>query len=207
MKIYDISWPIFQGMTAYKNRHEVAINHTRNHEEHGMRSSVITIGSHSGTHIDAPSHFINGGKNIEELSPLCCVGPAQVIDMTAVDDVIDLHHIEPLSFEKGMMVLFKTKNSQRDVMAPFDPEFVYINGPASKLLIQKGARAVGIDYLGIERDQPEHETHHAFLQHDIPIIEGLRLGHVDAGTYFLWCLPLSVIGAEAAPARALLLEE
>ena len=206
MKIYDISWPIFPGMTAYKDRNTVEIKQTKTFEVDGARESLITLSSHSGTHIDAPAHFLKDGKSLEEINPLACVGPATVFDMTHVQTGISVQDIESLSIEPHKIVLFKTRNSERKVYDPFDHAFVYLDAQAAALLTEKHVQAVGIDYLGIERAQPQHDTHKQLLEHNIPIIEGLRLGHVPAGEYFLWCLPLNIPNIDAAPARAVLIE-
>ncbi len=207
MKVYDISWPTFNGMTEYKDRKVLHLKATKTFQKDYVRESLITIGSHTGTHIDAPAHFLKEGKSIEEIGPLSCVGPAQVIDMTHVETCIDAEEINKIEIKPNMLVLFKTKNSQLQVNAPFNHDFIYLNAEGAKALVEKEARAVGIDYLGIERQQPNHETHTTLLEKNIPIIEGLRLAHVNAGNYFMWCLPLSIPGIDAVPARAVLIEE
>lgn len=194
-------------MTEYKDRKIMHLKATKTFEKDYVRESLITLGSHTGTHIDAPAHFIKDGKSIEEINPLSTVGPAQVFDMTHVEDCIDAKDIKELDIKPNMLVLFKTKNSELQVNAPFNHEFVYVNAAAAKALVAKEVRGVGIDYLGIERKQPNHETHTTLLEKNIPIIEGLRLGHVKPGTYFMWCLPLSIPGIDAVPARAVLIEE
>ena len=206
MKVIDISWPITQDMTAYKDKHVVTLEQTKQFEEDKVRETLITLSSHTGTHIDAPAHFMKDGIPIDQYDPLHCVGSALVIDMTDVDTCIDQKHLHNVSIEPGMIVLFKTKNSAHAATAPFDYNFVYINALAADYLVKQSIRAVGIDYLGIERNQPDHETHKAFMQHNIPIIEGLRLEQAQSGTYFLWCLPLKMPGLDGAPARALLIQ-
>ncbi len=194
-------------MTAYKDKHVVTIEQTKNFEEDKVRESLITLSSHTGTHIDAPAHFMKKGISIDQFHALQCVGSALVIDMTHVDTCIDQKHLYNVNIEPDMIVLFKTKNSMHAATAPFDYNFVYINASAADYLAKQSIRAVGIDYLGIERNQPDHETHKAFMQHNIPIIEGLRLEQAQSGTYFLWCLPLKMPGLDGAPARALLIEK
>jgi len=100
--------------------------------------------------------------------------------------------------------LFKTKNSALKNNAPFDPEFIYLDKTGAKYCVEQKIKAVGIDYLGIERNQPGHETHALLLENNIGIIEGLRLAHAEADQYFLICLPLLIPGADASPARAIL---
>lgn len=206
MKIYDISWPIMNGMTAYKDRQVVDIRATKTFEEDGVRESLITLGSHSGTHIDAPAHFLKEGKSLEEINPLACVGPARVIDMTHVTTGITVDDLSDVTVLPYEITLFKTKNSFQSVTAAFDYDFIYLQKSAADFLVLQQVKAVGIDYLGIERAQPDHATHKTLLAERIPIIEGLRLGHVPAGEYFLWCLPLSIPGIDALPAAAILIE-
>ena len=206
MKIYDISWPIFNGMTAYKDRHVVNIKQTKTFELDGVRESLITIGSHSGTHIDAPAHFLQNGKSLEEINPLLCVGPARVIDMTHIEGCITAADLQHITLEPRIIVLFKTKNSARRADEPFDHDFVYVDASAAQRLAELHVQAVGVDYLGIERAQPLHDTHCILLQHEIAVIEGLRLSHVPAGEYFIWCLPLNIPGIDGVPARAMLIE-
>jgi arylformamidase len=206
MKIYDISWPIFNGMTTYKDRGGVKIESTKIFEQDGVRESSITIGSHTGTHIDAPAHFLKEGLSLEEINPLACVGPATVIDMTHIQERISEQDVQNLSKDSRNILLFKTKNSERRPHEPFDHNFVYLDESGARYLAQHMPQAIGIDYLGVERAQIKHETHVILLQNNIPIIEGLRLQHVPAGNYFLWCLPLNIPGIDAAPARAVLIE-
>lgn len=206
MKVYDISWPIMPTMTAYKNKQVVAIESTKSFAEHGVRESIISLGSHTGTHIDAPAHFIADGMTVDQMGALAAVGPAHVIDMMHVNGAITADTLANIQFEPQQIVLFKTKNSLKEVCDPFDPEFVYIDATAAQTLVTAGVRAVGIDYLGIERNQPDHATHTLLMQAGCTIIEGLRLRDVPVGTYFLCCLPLALIGCDGAPARALLFE-
>jgi arylformamidase len=206
MKVYDISWPITPTMTAYKNKQVVDIKETKNFAEHNVRESIITLGSHTGTHIDAPSHFVADGMSIDQIGALAAVGPAQVIDMMHVEGAITADMLTNIHLEPQQIVLFKTKNSLKEIDEPFDQNFVYIDASAAQALITAGVRAVGIDYLGIERNQPDHATHILLLQAGCTIIEGLRLREVPIGTYFLCCLPLAIIGCDGAPARALLFE-
>jgi arylformamidase len=106
----------------------------------------------------------------------------------------------------GDIILLKTANSSLGATALFNPSFVYLEASGAHYLQEKKIKAVGIDYLGIERAQPAHETHLQLMEHGITIIEGLRLQHVKQGRYLVCCLPLNAVGIEAAPARAVLIE-
>lgn len=207
MKIFDISWPLSDEMTTYKNKDNVLIQPTKTFEADLVRETTLTINSHTGTHIDAPSHFIKDGKSIDQLDPLCCSGPAQVIDMTHVSDCITKNDLLNIIIKPDHIILFKTKNSTHLPTASFDYNFIYVDSSAASYLVEQSVRAVGIDYLGIERNQPQHETHLAFMQHNIPIIEGLRLQDVQPGIHTLWCLSIKIPGLDGAPARALLIKD
>lgn len=206
MNIIDISWPISLDITAYKDRKIVNITYTKTFERDHARESIITLGSHTGTHIDAPSHFLADGHSIHQVALEATCGPCVVLDCTNIEEAItdtDLkHHV----IEQGARVLLKTRNSTLAATAPFNYSFIYLAASGAEYLASKNIRGVGIDYLGIERQQPNHETHEILMRAGITIIEGLRLAHVQEGEYTLWCLPLSVQGLEAAPARAVLIK-
>ena len=204
MKMIDISWPISEHMTAYKDKKVVVVSHTKIFERDHARESVVTLGSHSGTHVDAPSHFLAEGSAIDALDVTKIIGKAQVVDCTAVEEKITENVLRGEKIEQSTIVLLKTKNSLLSENASFKRDFVYLDDSGARYLVSLGVRVVGIDYLGIERNQPGHETHQCLLGRGIPIIEGLRLDGVAAGMYFLICLPLAYQGLEAAPARAVL---
>lgn len=204
MKLFDISWPISPAMTEYKNKKTVRIEQVKTFERDGVRESVIQLGSHTGTHIDAPSHFIQNGASIEQMPLDACIGACVVLDCTGLQKITaaDLHKH---AIELHTIVLLKTDNSHGEPAAPFNPEFVYLDASGARYLVERQVKAVGIDYLGIERNQSAHETHIILMQNNISIIEGLRLRHIMPGAYELICLPLAIVGAEAAPARAVLM--
>ncbi|MBA3955002.1 cyclase family protein [Candidatus Dependentiae bacterium] len=207
MKIIDISWPMTPDATGYKDAQDVYFTTTQSMEKDGVRKSRIIMSSHASTHVDAPAHFIPQGKTIDQFALSQLIGTAVVLDLTEVEEAIGREDLEPYELSKGLIVLLKTRNSELVENAPFEREFVYLDSVAAAYLIEVGVKAVGIDYLGIERNQPEHDTHKTLFEHDVPIIEGLRLAHVGEGAYFFVCLPLAVVGLEAAPARAILIED
>ncbi len=207
MKIIDISWPITEKITQYKDRKDVHFTDKRIFEKEQVRSTIITLGSHTGTHIDAPSHFIQDGDTVETFPLEKLIGRCVVIDCTHVKNAITTDDIKSVKLLENAIVLFKTKNSALSPTAPFEYNFIYLDQSAAEYLAQQKVKAVGIDYLGIERNQPGHETHKALLQMGIPIIEGLRLQYVKPGEYELFCLPIAIQGLEAAPARAILLKK
>lgn len=204
MKMLDISWPITAGMTEYKNRGSVKLAAIRTFEEHGMRETMLSLHSHTGTHIDAPSHFLRDGKSSEFVLLEALNGPCRVLDMTHITDCITQDDLVAHNIQEGERILFKTKNSARSATEPFDALFVYVAKDAAAYLATAQVACVGIDYLGIERNQPAHETHEILLGNNVVIIEGLRLQDCMPGSYQLWCLPLAVQGVDGVPSRAVL---
>lgn len=209
MKIFDISWPISTATTGYKDRYVVGIDEVKNFNRDGVRETNIHLSSHSGTHVDAPSHFLKEGKTIDEIHLDRLIGDCVVLDMTTCAERITrdclLAHENDIT--ENSIILFRTSNSDLAATDKFSPHFVYLEASGAAYLAEKKVKAVGIDYLGIEHSQPGHPTHENLLNADITVIEGLRLGHVPAGNYFFVCLPLNMIGTEAAPARAILMSK
>lgn len=207
MKIIDISWPLDASTTAYKDKKTIAFNTIKTREADGALESVITLSTHSGTHIDAPAHFLDRGVTIEQVPLDQLMGECKVVDLSHVKNAITAQDLQDCELEEGDMVLFKTSNSLLSPTAPFKKDFVYLDASAARYLIDCGVELVGLDYLGIERDQPGHETHHLLMNAKIAIVEGLRLANVEQDIYLLVCLPLAVIGLEASPARAILVSD
>lgn len=207
MKVIDISWPISKATTGYKDRSIINIDEVKNFNRDGARETSIHLSSHSGTHVDAPSHFLREGKTIDELSLDRLIGDCIVLDVTVCLERITRDCLEQYDSQitAGSIVLLRTTNSDIAATDKFSPHFVYLEASGAHYLVEKKVKAVGIDYLGIEHSQPGHPTHESLLDGDVAIIEGLRLGHVQPGNYFFVCLPLNMIGLEAAPARAILM--
>lgn len=205
-KIIDISWPIKPGMTEYKDQAKVKFTPTKTIEKNNAREHDIFLTTHTGTHVDTPAHFLEHGANLDEVGLQNFLGWCFVVDVTHLQEKISELDLINIPIESGMIVLFKTKNSFLDEHDKAPTNFIYVDSGAANFLASKKIKAVGVDYLGIERNQPNHETHKAFLTNDIMIIEGLRLKNVEPGRYFLCSLPLKLSGLEGAPARAVLLE-
>lgn len=205
MNIIDISWPISNQMVTYKNKQDVLISQVKDFASSGVRESKLFCGLHTGTHIDAPAHFLADGACLDQFSLSQLVGSCQVFDLTHVIDKITQLDLINLDFSACQIAIFKTKNSACSEQGDFDPDFIYLDGSAASYLATKNLSAIGIDALGIERCQPAHETHKFLLQANILIIEGLRLSHVIPGAYQLVCLPLNIVGVDSAPARAILI--
>lgn len=164
---------------------------------------------HTGTHIDAPLHFVDGAKSVDQLPPELFVGPVQVIDCRGLDKITDEDLVKAAMVKGTERLLFKTDNSRHWVSgnSAFDESFVALTPKAAQWVTDFGIKLVGIDYLSIERfGEPGNKTHHILLGNGIIVIEGLDLSMVEAGRYELMCLPLKLKGVEGAPARVFLRE-
>ncbi len=203
MDIIDISMPIREDMAVYKNSE--AKRPTRAWDSRQPLNSVtesrLSINMHTGTHVDAPLHMMQGGGTVESLPLHKLITPCRVLDLTHVTGGITRADLEPNQIRPGEFLLLKTRNS-RD--GQFNPDFVYLARDGAEYLAHIGVIGVGTDALGIARAQPGHETHLALMNAEAMIIEGLRLKHVEPGEYTLIALPLLIDGAEGAPARAVL---
>ena len=205
MKIYDVSMLIEHNMMVYKdkqeNRPQLSVVKSIPHDS--STESVISMNVHTGTHIDAPLHMDPEGTTIETVDLDKLVMPCKVLDMTHVQDGITVNDLKMHAIDADDFLLFKTKNSYAET---FSADFIYLKKSGAEYLAQKNVTGVGIDSLGIERSQPEHETHKTLMGNGIVIIEGLRLKDILPGDYFLCALPLKIKGADGAPARVVLLE-
>jgi arylformamidase len=201
----DISVPLRNGMVHYPGDPEVRISRTQDIAKgDAVNVTSLSLGAHSGTHIDAPLHFLNNGISIDRMPIDAVNGLARVISIT--DEVsIKVAELEANAIAQGEILLFKTRNSALWHHRRFQENYVYLSTAAVAYLIYKGIRAVGIDYLSVGGfNKNEKEAHDTLLRASIWIIESLDLSSVEAGTYELLCLPLRLDGAEAAPARAIL---
>ena len=169
--------------------------------------SVYSLGAHSGTHIDAPMHFIADGAPIDQVALDRLMGAARVIDLPDSVQVIDAAELNRHDWRNAKRVLFRTRSSLRGWMGSreFHQDFAYIAPDAAQLLADAGVQLVGIDYLSSEQfGAPSPRTHQILLGRGIPIVEGLDLRPVQAGDYDVIVLPLKVAGHEGAPARAIM---
>lgn len=214
MVLYDISMAIKPDMTVYKDRDEKRprfIN-SRDFNSGSVYETRLDFDLHSGTHVDMPMHMIPEGDSSDSWSEENFFTSSVLLDFTSLSrdriTVSDLKEKEKAApagevlIRPGSSVLLKTANSLND---SFDFSFVFLEKSGAEYLAEKGVAGVGIDALGIERDQPEHDTHKILLKAGIWILEGLRLAEVPAGDYTLILMPLKINGVEALPARALLL--
>ena len=172
---------------------------------HACNLSHLAMGVHTGTHIDAPVHFIHQAAGVDEMPLAATMGPARVIEI-ADPRVITADELRGHSLQAGERVLFRTANSPRCWQADrFVEDFVYISEQAAEHLAETRVRTVGVDYLSVGGYHADGaKIHRILLSAGIWIIEGLDLSAVRAGRYELICLPVKLHGSDGAPARALL---
>jgi arylformamidase len=202
----DISVPVREGMPLWPG--DPGLHFERVMDQNNGDVCTLTragMSAHTGTHMDAPLHFVRNSPTIEPMPIDATVGPARVIRIEHAT-AIQRGEIEPYAIQPGERILFRTGNSDRDWgNLPFNEDFIYIAHDAAAYLAECGVRSVGVDYLSVGGfRQDSVETHVALLGKGIWVMEGLVLGCVEPGNYELVCLPLKWVGAEGAPARAIL---
>jgi arylformamidase len=206
--IYDVTVPISAEVPIYKGDPGVEINSFKAIAAGSSANvSQISFGVHTGTHVDAPNHFIDGAKRIHELDPEKLTGACRVIQVP--DDVVAIEPEHVGDINGATRVLFKTQNSSfwATPERGFRSDFTYLTPATAKLLVDSGVVLVGIDYLSIEKSgSPGHPVHITLLENETVILEGLDLRAVAPGGYRMVCMPLKYIGAtgDGSPARTML---
>ena len=204
MEIFDVSVPIRDGMLHYAGNPPVHVTRVCSIAAGDPANvSELDMGAHSGTHVDAQDHFLEGGAGAEALPLEYLIGPAGVVDATAATAALDLVTVRDLELPaRGTeRILFKTRNSQLWSRDEFTRDFVRLDGEAAAYLVERGVKLLGIDYLSIG----DAAAHHVLLAAGVVCVEGLDLRGIEPGSYELVCLPLKLAGSDGAPARAVLI--
>jgi arylformamidase len=211
MPIHDISVPIAPDLIpVYPGDPGLEVSSwTAIERGDAANVSTLRLGAHTGTHVDAPAHFIEGAGGMTTISLDVLVGPARVVEVPASMRAVDTAYVEGLALAGATRVLFKTRNSTLWATARnhFSEDFTYLEPKAARALVARGVRLVGWDYLSVEKfGSEDFATHLALLEAGVVIVEGLDLSAVSAGEYELFCLPLKVWTGhgDGAPARAIL---
>lgn len=209
MPIYDVTVPLSNELPTYPGDPGIEIRDwitLANGDPANV--SVLNFGAHTGTHVDAPAHFIEGAKKVESLELDVLIGEAEVIAVPEDHRVIDEEFVTANCPPGTRRILFKTRNSEfwNEPTPQFHTDFTYLDLRAAQVLVERGVKLIGIDYLSIEKFESDNETHRALLSRGVVILEGLNLGEVPAGSYELICLPLRLRSdkGDGAPARVVL---
>ncbi|MGD0717991.1 MAG: cyclase family protein [Thermoplasmata archaeon] len=205
--IIDISMPLSPGMAAFPGDPTLAEHRVRSIDGgDGYNVSALSLGTHAGTHVDPPLHFVPNGPGTDRLDLTAFNGPCEVVRVPDSDGEIGIDALARIP-AGTTRVLFRTRNSTRWAQAPsFFPDYVALSVGAAHGLLEMGVRLVGIDALSIESDPTgTFPVHHALLEHGALILEGLCLAEAAPGAYELCCLPLKLVGGDGGPARAVLI--
>ena len=205
-KIYDVSVPIHSGMHVYPGDPRFRARPVRSLADgDSFQLHKIALGNHTGTHVDAPLHFLKDGPTITDLPLEVMNGRARVIQVHNTEK-IDVPELREILLVDDFRVLFKTKNSLLwNSRKHFSKDYAYLTPEAAQYLTENGIKLIGFDYLSVDRyGDTSYPVHKILLQNQVVLIESLNLSEVDEGEYELFCLPLPLSGMDAAPARVIL---
>ncbi|MFA4874072.1 MAG: cyclase family protein [bacterium] len=202
-RFYDVTIPITDGMIVYPGDREVRFKRTHFCEKEGYNWSEIECGTHIGTHIDAPLHFVAGGKSLDDFPLDLMVGEALVVEIGSA--MIDRATLQKSDIGDWRVLFFKTRNQALWKLDRFSEEYVSLTADAAEYLVEKGTQLVGIDYRSIEAfEAPGYPVHNILLGSGAFIIEGLYLNDVAPGRYRYHCLPMKLAKGDGGPARVIL---
>jgi arylformamidase len=203
----DVSLPISPGLLVWPGNPPIELSAAqRIAAGDAANVSELRIGTHSGTHVDPPVHFVDGSDGIDRVSLDVLIGPCWVADATGRGGALGAGDLDSLGVPAGTeRLLLRTDNSElwRSMPASFPGSCTSVGADAARWIVERGIRLVGIDFLGIEkRGAPGHPTHVELLSNDVVIVEGLNLAEVAAGEHDLVVLPLRIVDGDGGPARA-----
>ncbi len=202
----DVTAPLHAGTPHWPDQPDVKLERMVSMDDGAVCNvSMLHMSVHTGTHMDAPLHFVADGIGMDQMPLDATIGPCRVVEVK--DRVsIKVKHLKPLKLRNGERLLIKTSNSKRCWSdGRFVEDFVYISQEAAAYLVERGIMTVGVDYLSVGGFFKDGiETHHHLLRACVWIIEGLNLSKVKPGKYDLLCLPLKTLNCDGAPARVLL---
>ncbi len=208
MRTYDITLTISPDLPTWPGDPGVEIERVEKIED-GSNANVsrVDMGVHTGTHVDAPYHFLQDGITVDELNLSLLTGRAYVLHLPEVDlitaAVLEEAQIPP----RTRRVLFKTRNSElwAGAETEFQTDFVGLSEDGAEYLVRRGVKLVGMDYLSIAPFKQSRPTHERLLEAGVVVVEGLNLTEVEQGRYTIYCLPLKIANSDGAPARAILI--
>jgi arylformamidase len=203
-RIHDVTVPLVPGMLGYPGDPPFVHEPLQKAGEAPFGLGRLGLSTHSGTHVDAPAHFVAGGLTVDQLPLEILLGKARVVELSARERV-ERADLEALDLRDDLRVLLKTRMSGQMQRPPYQEDHVYLAEDAALYLAQAGLKLVGFDYLSIDRSgSADFPAHHALLGAGVVVVEGLDLSEVAPGEYEMACLPLRLGGGEAAPARVVL---
>ncbi|HVD91871.1 MAG TPA: cyclase family protein [Vicinamibacterales bacterium] len=205
-RLVDVSVVLAPGLATYPGNPEFEITPVKRIANgDSSNNSRLVMGTHTGTHVDAPRHFFDDRPGVDSLALELLIGRARVIDLPHRGGITEVH-LAAAGLREDLRILLRTPNSALwNSHDGFHTEYAYLTEGAAKFLVDQGVKVVGVDYLSVEQfHKPGAPAHHMLLGNGVIIIEGLNLSEADAGQYEMYCLPLRVAGADGAPARVVL---
>lgn len=211
MKIHDISLTISPSLPVWPGDPPIVLEQVESIDKGAESNTSRLIASvHSGTHIDAPHHFLNDGRTVEQIPLEMLTGPCYVMQLPDGVEAITAEALEGIALpDETIRILFGTRNSRlwaRGETA-FQEDYVAITEDGARWLVEHGVRLVGVDYLSVAPFTEPAPTHETLLRAGVVVVEGLDLSSTPRGFYTLYCLPLKLLGSDGAPARAILIQE
>lgn len=205
MELYDATLPIHKGMVTFPGDPPFEMQpYFQRSKGDPFDLARLSMGTHLGTHVDPPAHYLDGGATVEEIPLEVLVGPGVVLDMRGKSQV-DRRALEEASIEDHTRILLKTDNGPLLLDHSFRKDYVHLTEDGARYLVERKVCLVGIDYLSIERyNNPGAPVHHILLESGVVVVEGVHLLEIPPGPYEIFCLPLPVKGADGAPARIIL---
>lgn len=195
MRLIDITLPLGPATPRYPGDPPVQVerlSEARGGDTYAL--SCLTLGSHAGTHIDAPAHFLPGGATSESIDLDACIGPARVFAVPA--GVLAITGTMVRAVPASPRLLLRTGGRALGGAA--------LDASGARAVVERGVRLVGIDALSIAPGDAPGEVHRILLEAGVVILESLDLRAAEPGEYTLLCLPLRLAGCDGAPARAVL---
>lgn len=204
-KLLDVSVPLAAGLPVYPGNPDFELQPVKRIADGGSSNvSRLVMGTHTGTHVDAPRHFFDGAMSVDALPLDLLLGRARVVEISKRGGIGE-EELAAAGLREDIRVLLKTSNSALWNGEGFHEEYTHLTEAGAKYLVDQGVKVIGIDYLSVEQfKKAGAPAHHALLSQGVVIIEGLNLSEADAGMYEMYCLPLRVVGGDGAPARVIL---
>lgn len=205
-RFIDVSVPLKTGMPAFPGNPEFELHAVKRIAEGGSSNvSRLVLGTHTGTHVDAPRHFFDNAATVDALALDLLIGRTRVVEI-AKRGGITRDDLAAANLREDLRVLLKTPNSALwNSSEGFHSDYTYLSAEGAKFLVDQGVKVVGVDYLSVEQfKKAGAPAHHMLLGNGVIVIEGLNLSDADAGQYEMYCLPLRIQDGDGAPARVVL---
>ena len=208
MPLYDATLPIREGMLTFPGDPPFKMQpFFQRAKGDPFDLALLSMGTHLGTHVDPPAHYLDGGATVDQVTLETMIGPGIVLDMTG-RAAVDRRALEKSPLDGHIRVLLKTDNSPRLFDSTFRTDYVHLTEDGAAYLLERKVCLIGTDYLSIERYKaPGAPVHHRLLSAGVLVVEGVNLLEVPAGPCEIYCLPLSIVGADGSPARVIIRTE